>query len=414
MRWKPIFAAGLLLTGLIGFGETEVASAQKPPAHPIPYASIGTVHYDGPNRQPAYDLKGAVIRIGLLAPLHGPQKTEGLAIVRAAQVALRNATRQPLAGGRKLALAIADESVPPWGALGDEIIRMVLRQKVIAIVTSADAVSAHLSEQIGNKIGVPVLTLSSDPTTTEINMPWIFRLGPSDTAQAHMFAGNIYRARGLRRVLVVAARNHDGRVGSTAFVKSAHELGEPPPATLFVDSFQPSLASLLSGIRAHSPEAIVFWTSPQDVSSLVPPLREAGIHVPIYLCQEATQQGSGLTFPLDRMGSQQHLQPNGIWTVIPPGWGDSVEQKFARRYQTETGMPPTPIAAEAYDAITLIVKSLRQAGPNRARLRDRLATVHHYLGASGRIRFDDQGNDQAAFQLVRLQGPKALMQRPRP
>ena len=52
-------------------------------------------------------------------------------------------------------------------------------------------------------------------------------------------------------------------------------------------------------------------------------------------------------------------------------------------------------AAEAYDAVRILAASLRQSGPNRARLRDALAAVSAFPGASGGISFDHAGNGAA-------------------
>jgi ABC-type branched-subunit amino acid transport system substrate-binding protein len=57
---------------------------------------------------------------------------------------------------------------------------------------------------------------------------------------------------------------------------------------------------------------------------------------------------------------------------------------------------------QAYDAVRVIAAALRQSGPNRARLRDRLAQMKNFPGESGVISFDRAGNDLAAVTLARL------------
>jgi branched-chain amino acid transport system substrate-binding protein len=78
-------------------------------------------------------------------------------------------------------------------------------------------------------------------------------------------------------------------------------------------------------------------------------------------------------------------------------------KSFAQRYELAMGAPPSPVAAEAYDAVCLVVDALRAAGANRARVRDRLATVENFSGASGIISFDNQGNNRSTLRLVRIQ-----------
>ena len=87
-------------------------------------------------------------------------------------------------------------------------------QQAIALLSPIDGNIAHQADQIANKIAIPIVILSSDATTTRINIPRIFRRGPGDADQAQLIATDIYRRRNLRKVLLIAEDDHDGRVGS--------------------------------------------------------------------------------------------------------------------------------------------------------------------------------------------------------
>ena len=383
------------------FAATPLRAQEQAPV--APYASIGAngVHYAGPGREAAFDLKGSTIRIGILAPTHGPQKADGEAIITAAKMAIEDASRKPLPGGRHLALAIADESVPPWGILGDEIIHLIMQDKVVAIVTGADGVAAHLSEQIGNKIGVATLTLSGDDTATEINLPWIFRMGPSDTQQARIMARNIYKVHGYRRVLLVTEKDHDGKIASEEYIQEARKLGAPVPASVSIDPLKPEVRSLPALIEAKSPEAIVLWTLPETAKGLIHAIRAEGFHGPIYVSQKTAQTGSGLRFTALNGGAAK--DSSGVYVVDSRQTESPLRASFARRYQQATGSLPSPAAAQAYDAVRLVAQAVRKAGANRARVRDEISTARNLAGVSGAITFDSQGNNRAEVSLVGIQ-----------
>ncbi len=390
----------LLLAGLVallGWGGGVRAQSPDPPR---PYATLGAARYDGPGRQAAFDLTGTTIRIGILAPLHGPQQADGEAIVRAARMALAEVSRQPLPGGRRLVLAVGDESGPAWGRVADALNRLVFAERAVAVVTSASGATAHLSEQVGNRIGVPILTLSSDVTTTEINLPWIFRLGPSDALQARAIARDIYRARGLRRVILVTEDDHDGRVGRQQFAQAAQQLQAPPPVLLALNPLRPDAASLLALVKKQSPQALVFWTRPETARAMLEALANAPLDAPLYLSQQAAQQSFGQS----NVWTLKEAGPGGgggIFTVVADAPETPARADFVRRYRAEAGAYPGPIAAEAYDAVCMVARAVREAGPNRARVRDRLAVLA-LSGVSGRIAFDGQGNDLAKVRLIRL------------
>jgi branched-chain amino acid transport system substrate-binding protein len=394
------------LSPILGF-------AQSPPA--VPYAAINrdAVRYNGPGRDTGHDLAGTEIRLGLLTPLAGPRQAEGEALRHAAEMAIEEENAASLPGGRRLALVTRDES-GPWGQASAQIVHMVFDDQALALITSTDGGAAHLAEQVANKIGVPILTLSSDSTTTQINLPWIFRLGPTDAMQAQAFARDIYQAKKLQRVALLTQDDHDSRVGSEEFEKAARAMNAPAPMRITVESEARSVDLLFRPAEGEEPRtsktgprydlpnarAVVIWTDAATANLLVARLRDVLPSAPLYLCRKAAQgDGNTLSQPRCRTCDSDDA---GIWTTQAPNAQSSPHEAFAQRYRQRFGAEPSISAAEAYDAVRLLAASLRQSGPNRARLRDALAGVSAFAGVSGVISFDHAGNDLTPTALVRL------------
>jgi branched-chain amino acid transport system substrate-binding protein len=379
-------------------------SAQTHPA-PLkkPYATLdrNAVAYSGPGRATSADLQGKTITLGILVPMRGPEATEGKAMLAAAQLALDEAVAQHPA--RRLRLAVGDET-GPWGRVSNEIVRLLFQEAAVALITPPDGNTAHQAEQIANKIGVPVLTLSGDSTTTEINLPWIFRLVPSDADQAQILAQQIYQVRHLQRVLFVYQDNHDGRIGQDEFQKAVQRLRAPPPAQMKLlvpfaqtnlkdsdrsDQQLKDLQSLITQVHVLRPQALVLWTSSRIASILVALLRKSGPALPLYLCRKAAE-----TAPLE-------VSTEDEWTVLSVSTGDeSGLRNFTDHYFSQTGEAPTFTAAETYDAVHLIAAALLRSGPNRARLRDALARGT-LQGLSGPLSFDPAGNLDGEFVVTK-------------
>ena len=392
------------------------------------------MNYSGPGRDANHDLPGLEIKIGFLAELTGPHLDEGKALLQAAQLAIEDETASPLPEGLRLAIVPRDQS-GLWGRTSNEVVHLVYDDQAVAIVTSLDGGSAHLAEQVGNKVGIPVVTLSSDPTTTQINLPWIFRLGPTDAQQARAFAQDIYVVRKLKQVILITENDHDGRVGGEQFEKAARELNAPPVIQLAVDPNDRNSGSVDRQIAAQKPDAVVFWTGHESAARIVPLIRSKFPAAPVYLCQEAAQgrfqelkpkhckcqdraspmsdeptgNTSGTapdagteTSSSPGFASSMNADENNIWIVTPRLAESPLRENFEKRYRARAGDLPTPAAAQAYDAVRLLAAALRRSGPNRARLRDALAELSSYTGASGLISFDHAGNDLTDVTLVRL------------
>jgi len=365
---------------------------------PKPYAAINrdAVSYTGPGRDAGHDLAGAEIRVGLLAPLAGPRQAKGEALRRAAQMAIdeENAASPP--GGNRLLLVARDES-GPWGQASAQIVHMVFDDQAVALITSPEGGSAHLAEQVGNKIGVPVLTLSTDSTTTEINLPWIFRLGPTDTAQAQAFARDIYQEKKMQRVVLLTQDDHDGRLGGEEFAKATREMNATPPTRVVVEPGKSNEG--LTGKELATAQAVVIWTDSPTANRLVARVRGLQSSIPLYLCRKAAEGDSSALNPLPCPACGN--EDAGRWIASAPQSGEKWAE-FSQRYRQRFGAEPGIGAAEAYDAVHVLAASLRQSGPNRTRLRDALAGVSAFTGASGVISFDCAGNDTSKVTILEL------------
>jgi branched-chain amino acid transport system substrate-binding protein len=370
--------------------------AQAPPAEPYAAINRDAVSYNGPSRDAGRDLAGEETRVGLLLPLSGPREAEGEALRRAAQMAVDEENARAPSGGNRLRLVARDES-GPWGQASAQIVHMVFDDEAVALITSAEGDSAHLAEQVGNKIGVPILTLSTDSTTTEINLPWIFRLGPTDAMQAQAFARDIYQKRKLQRVVLLSQNDRDGRLGGEAFAKAAGEMSAPAPLQVTVDPKK--ITEAMAEKDLATAQAVVIWTDAPAASRLAARVREARPSVPLYLCRKATEGdlSSENRAPCPACDNQDA----GPWIAAAPA-SPQARADFYQRYRRRFGAEPGLGASEAYDAVRILAAALRQSGPNRARLRDALGQVSAFAGASGVISFDHAGNDLTAVTLTRL------------
>ena len=309
---------------------SSVGSPALPQTPPQPYAVIprDAVNYSGPDRDASHDLRGIEIKIGLLAPLTGPRQNEGKALLQAAQLAIEDEAARPFPGGRRLSLVARDQS-DSWGRATNEIVRLVFDDQVAALVTSLDGDSAHLAEQVGNKVGIPIVTISTDPSTTQINLPWIFRLAPTDTQQAGAFARDIYTERKLQKVVLITDSDHDGRVGGEEFQKAAHALSAPPFIQLEMNPAGLGLDSTAGQAVAAKPEALVFWTDPKTAAKLLPQFLDQLPSTQVYLCQEAAQA---------RFGPDQ----KNVWIVASKSAATSSRAKLRKSLPRADGRTPRP------------------------------------------------------------------------
>jgi branched-chain amino acid transport system substrate-binding protein len=380
-----------LVLSLSVAGLAPPAAAQSAGSSPSPYASMASnsVAYRGPGRGTANDLRGDLTTIGVLLPLQGRQSAQGALLRAAAQLALDDELSSSADPSRpRLALVFRNES-ERWGQASSEIVQLIEQDHAVALITSIDGSIAHQAEQVANKIAIPILTLSSDASTTRINIPWIFRLGPSDADDSKLIAADIYQRKNLQKVLLIVANDHDARVGSQELLRAATLLHAAPPEVLDFDPATSEFAPLARQIKSKRPDAIVLWSGPEVSAGFLPALKATTPGVPLYLCRKALQFDS----PAD-WADTSNLASSSTETT-------TAFSEFRKRYQDRTGVAPGPAALQIYDAVRLLAKAIRTAGPNRVRVRDFLASGSSYDGIGGPISFDPAGNLQPVAHAVR-------------
>ena len=396
--------AALLLLGMASFRNSAAAQDEITPQTPYATLDRNGVAYRGPGRENAANLQGATVKIGLLLPLQGANAAEGQSLLAAANMALvEEEAAGPLADGRHLALAVRNQA-EQWGQASSEMVQLIAEERVAALLTSSDGNIAHQAEQIANKIGIPIVTLASDATTTQINIPWIFRLGPSDEDQARAIASQIYQVGFSKNVLLLVETDHDGRVGGAEFEKTVKHLRGTPPERLEISSSSPDLEAIAARAQAIAPDAIVLWTSSSLAARLLALLGANNFAKPIYMCRKAAASVTGNAFDLAGGGTRAPSSPpQGTWvTASAVGATRSGALAFQERYRAKTGVWPSFAAMQTYDAVHLVAQALRVAGANRSRLRDYLAAGHPFAGVRGAIVFDPAGNTLGDTHLLRI------------
>lgn len=391
LRW-----GGVLLLFMLGNGGA-VQAAQTEPVGGQPYASMdrNKVDYRGPGRGKNSDFTNSEVRIGILLPLQGKGAADGKWLLKAAQIAIEEENKAtPPAKGQRFVLAVEEES-GPWGQASNAMIRLILQDEAVALITSSNGNVAHQAEQIANKIGIAVLTLASDPTTTQINIPWIFRVGASDTTQAEVMAERIYRSTKSTRVLLITETGHDGRVGGAEFLKAALSLHAETPQRMDLNADESPAGMVERELGLTKPDAVVLWTSPTLANRLVPLIRQALPSKTIYLSQKAADFYA-------RTDSDASGPDGQMYTVGPQlGHGE-----FEGEYYRETGQAPGIAAQQIAEAVRTIAEAVRRAGPNRVRLRDRLVSAGTTEATDGVIGFDQAGNLRSKVTLVGVEIPQ--------
>ena len=224
-----------------------------------------------------------------------------------------------------------------------------------------------------------VATTATSPDLTGIS-PWVFRVIASDSATGVQLAQFVRRL-GHTRVAILYENDSYGRGLAEAFRRSFQGviLGiDPIPSG--AGDFEP----YISFLKRQAPD-LVFVAGTEASGMAI--LREAKR-------QELTAAfigGDGWT------GIVGEPAAEGSYVGAPFTAADQrVEaQKFVTAFRRKYSMTPDGNAALAYDATKLLARVVGEVGPDRAAIRERLASLDErtaYRGVTGAIHFLDTGD----------------------
>jgi len=343
------------------------------------------------------------VKIGLIAPLtaedgaiipkgfragvdEGAKAAFGKHLLHGAVLALEEANAD--GGYRGIPFELVRRTdLLQWGQASDELVKFTFEDKVWAVITGIDSNHCHVLNRVTLKTQVPLVNAgTTDPTLTEHNIPWLVRCMSDDRLNSYELLNYINRVRKFSRIAVLRVNDRDGRVGVEEFIKGARRLGTPVLLELRFRNGDQDFREQLQTIRALDPEVIVLWGNPPEAARIVRQAHELGMR----------QQFVGF----DRLAQPMFIHEAGkdaegmvLATTCNLASSDPVWTAFKENYRKRFSENPDTFSAHGYDAMRLIIQATREAGLNRARIRDALYSIREFPGASGTIHFDSTLNN---------------------
>ena len=344
-------------------------------------ARTHTAEYVGPGREvpPPHDV--VEVRIGWFGPSDPDHPTAGM-MWQAATLAVDEANQAGGYDGLPFRL-VSSWSENPWGSGVTGVTRLAYDSKVWAITGAPDGPSAHLVEQIVAKARLAFVSpVATDKTANLANVPWIFSCAPGDHLQAPALAQTLVSQAEGGSFAVVSCTDHDSRMFTTELLAALRVRKAFPARHL---EFQPGETGFSGHITGWvESAAVAVIAGPQDSARFLTALRQAGVTAPVvggpamgrrFCIETAGESAAGAVFPL-------------LWD--PPAVGKPAIT-FERHFEERFSIEPDYTAAYTYDAVNLLIASIRNAGLNRARIRDCLRELSPWPGVSGTITWDPTG-----------------------
>ncbi|HEX5004211.1 MAG TPA: ABC transporter substrate-binding protein [Gemmatimonadales bacterium] len=264
--------------------------------------------------------------------------------------------------------------------------RLVALPRVMGVVGHVGSRSTLITAPIYSAAGIPLVV----PTATSGRLweigEWVFPLAPSDSMEAAFLGEAAVDGLKASRIAVYFVNTAYGSGIRGELRRWLGTRGMAPvdevPYVIGAD-----LATLVqASLRRTHPDLTVLVGRRIEVAQLAALIYEHDPSIRLLAADGAYDQLAELIAAAGPAADSLYLTTFWVADTTVP-----VQRDFVRRYRNDTGRDPTAFEAMRYDAIMVLAQAIREAGPDRAAIRDWLASLGGsrppFQGVTGNVTF---------------------------
>ena len=329
------------------------------------------------------------VTIGRILPLTGPAASYGKSEQKGTLLALEEVNAAGGIGGKTLDILFEDSQCNVKDGV-NAMKKLVEIHDVPAVLGATISGVTLAVAPIANERKVLLLSpLSSAAAITNAG-PFVFRVMPSDAFQSAILAEWIL-AEGHKKVAVLGIDNAWGKGVAEEFARSFTGAGGTIVLKETCREGDRDFRVQVMKIRAAAPSALFCPTMPKEGGIILRQMKELGVSLPVYGA-DAWSVEELLTGAADAS--------EGVMYTYPAQFTGEAYQSFASRFRAQYGEDPDVNAAGAYDAVKILASCMSKVaeaglpliGEN---IRQEMAKVRGYQGATGTTTFDNNGDSIA-------------------
>ncbi len=327
------------------------------------------------------------VKIGVVAPLTGPQSHIGKDLENAVRLAADDANAAKITiGGKPLKFEIMAEDDQADPKMAPVVAQKLADAKVNAVVGHFNSGTTIPASKIYSDAGIPQISPSAtNPKYTEQGFKTAFRVVANDNQQGKVVGEYIAKELNSKALAIIDDRTAYGQGVADVVEKSARAAGTKVVAREFTTDKSTDFKAILTRIKGKKPDVIFFGGIDTQAGPMLKQMKSLGINAQ-YTGADGIQstelfklggeavEGTIASFPglpLDRM---------------PLG------RSFGERYKAKWKQDVVLYAPQGYDAFNVFVEAMKKSGSTEpGKFLPELARIE-YNGITGPIKFDEKGD----------------------
>ncbi|MBE7386244.1 MAG: ABC transporter substrate-binding protein [Leptolyngbya sp. SIO1E4] len=387
---------------------------------------------DGANSDPgasdniaAENASTDTIKLGALMPMTGDLQAFGETSLNGINLAVEEINAAGGVLGRPINISVGDTQTAAQPSI-DAAQKLVSIEGVVAIIGALSSGNTiPVAESITKDNQVPqISSASTSPEiTTLADDDFLFRTVPSDAFQGTALA-EVTREQGLERLAIIYVNNDYGQGLADSFKAAFEAQGGAVTGSVPYEKGQASYRGELQQLASADAEALLLVGYPENGITILKQSLEEG-----FFDRFVFTDGMKAPEVIDAIGAE--FLDGAFGTVAQSATESDAYTLFTTAYEAQYGeLPPKPYIDTSYDALMILALALEKAGgTDGTAIRDAMREVASapgieikpgewakaveaiangedidYVGASGSIDFDDNGDVAGSFAHWAIEG----------
>jgi branched-chain amino acid transport system substrate-binding protein len=331
----------------------------------------------------------AVVKIGHVAPVSGPQASYGKDNENGARMAVEELNTQGVViGGKKVKFELLAEDDAADPKQGTAAAQKLCDSKVAGVVGHLNSGTTIPAAKIYNDCGIPMITPSAtNPNLTKPGYKTTFRLLANDNALGAALALHAADTLKLKTVAIIDDRTAYGQGVADVFKKTAESKGMKVVDQQFTTDKAVDFMAILTAIKGKNPDAIFYGGMDPQAGPMLRQMEQLGLTRQKYfggdgICTQDLIKQAGGAKTLENVicaegGASLAKMPGG------EAWKKKYDAKFPGQFQVYS--PYT------YDATFVLVDAMKRANSWDPKVYTPFIGKTNYKGVTTTVQFEPNG-----------------------
>jgi ABC-type branched-subunit amino acid transport system substrate-binding protein len=196
-----------------------------------------------------------IVKVGVAAPLSGDLADGGDSVEKGARLQAERINRQGGLLGFKIEVVGMDDEADD--DVATDVAADLVKEGIKLVVGHYNSGQSIAASAVYAKSRVIMITpTSSNPALTRQNLPYVFRVNPTDEAQGPQLARFAVEKLAKKRIAIMHDES-DYAIGlASEFTKAAQSLGVAPVLTILAQSGRDQYTDVLQKVQAANPDLV--------------------------------------------------------------------------------------------------------------------------------------------------------------